>query len=599
MWNEIRKLGFLLSRRDVRGLAGLLVCVLLTGLLEVTGIIAILPFMQLVADPGMVESNPLLKRVYETCGFASTRVMLIWMGIGILLLFTVTNLVSVLTNWLIYRSVWSLAHRLSMTMLRQYMRLPYSFYLRSNTSSLVKKAVTDITHLVTGVLLAGAQLISGLVRVILILVLLLLVNPALALLAAGIYGGLYFLVHLLRHRYLERLGSRRLAALRARFITFTEALNGVKTIRVEGASPAFLKRFEEASLEFTRIHPRFQLFNLIPRHAIELIALGSIIGIVVYMLIVDIDLLDAIPMLSLFAIASYKLLPALNGAFVAAAQVSHHLPVIDELYQDLKQHAGMEGLDDGGNVKPLEFRHEIILHQACFEYETSEGPVLKDINLTIRKGARIGIVGSTGSGKSTLIDILVGLLYPQQGSLHVDKTLITPDNVRAWRRLIAYVPQDVFLFDESIRRNIAFGIPEAEIDDERLEAAARLAHIHDFIENDLPQKYQTVVGERGVRLSGGERQRIGLARAFYRRPQLLLLDEATSALDAITQERVVSSLQASGQDLTVVVVAHRFSSIKFCEAIYFVDGGSIADVGTWQQLMNRNEKFRRMAELAS
>lgn len=598
MLNELKKLRLLLSRRDFRGLLLLLVCVLIMALLEVTGIVAILPFMQLVSDPGMVQTNPFLKWMYEIFGFTSTRVMLIWMGIGILLLFMLTSVVSVMTNWLIHRSVWMLAHRISIKMLEQYMQLPYSFYLQANTSNMVKKAVSDISSLVTGVLLASSLLVANALKVVLILGLLLLVQPTLALLAVAIYGGLYLMVHLLRHSHLEQLGQRRLSALRERFVTFTEALRGIKTIRVEGASSSFLDRFEKASLEFSRIHPRYQLFNLIPRYTIELIAFGSIIGIVIYMLIYNIDLLAAIPMLSLFAVASYKLLPALNTAFGAAAQISHNLPVIDELYQDLLPRDGMEATA-AASESPMTFRNEIILHNVGFEYESGDGPVLQNINLTIPRGARVGIVGSTGSGKSTLIDIIVGLLYPQQGSLHVDQTLITADNVPQWRKLVAYVPQDVFLYDESINRNIAFGIPEEQVDHEAVVAAAKLAHIHHFIENDLPDKYQTKVGERGVRLSGGERQRIGLARAFYRNPQVLLLDEATSALDAITQERVVSSLEVNGKDITVIVVAHRFSSIKICNEIYFIDGGRIADAGSWEQLMNRNDKFRLMVELAS
>ncbi len=599
MRNEIRKLGFLLSRQDRRGLLGLCVCVIVMGLLEVTGVFAILPFMQLVADPELVESQPSLKWVYDTLGFDSTRSMLIWMGVGMLLLFTATNVFAVVTNWLIHRSVWSMAHRLSTKMLRQYMQLPYSFYLRTNTSNLIKKAIADISNLVSGVLLAAAQLVASGVKVILILLLLMFVHPTLALVAVAIYGGLYLFLHLLRHSYLTKLGERRQSAMRARFRTFTEALSGAKTIRVEGAASAFVKRFDDASREFSEIHPQYQLYNLIPRYAIELIAMGSIVGIVIFMLTANIELMDAIPILSLFAVASYKLLPALNQAFVSAAQVSHYLPVIDELYQDLKLHQDMECIDDAEDPAPLAFQHEIILHNVGFEYESADSPVLEDISLTIPRGGRIGIVGSTGAGKSTLIDILVGLLFPQKGSLHVDTTLITPKNVSAWRRLIAYVPQDVFLFDDSIRNNIAFGVAEDQIDETRLIESARMAHIHDFIQHDLPEQYETLVGERGVRLSGGEKQRIGLARAFYRQPRIILLDEATSALDAITQERVVSSIEKISQELTVIVVAHRFSSIKFCDEIYFLDAGRIVDVGSYQQLMSRNEMFRRMVELAS
>ena len=599
MWSEFKKLKFLLTRQDARWLGLLAAGVLAMALLEVVGIIAILPFMQMVADPSMVESNPGLKWAYDAFGFETPRSMLIWMGVGIICLIALISLVSIVTNWLIQNAVWALAHRLSMKMLRQYMQLPYSFFLEGNTTTMIKKAISDISSLITGVLLASSQLFASLVMVGLILILLLMVQPVLAMLAIVIYGGLYLVIHLSRHSYLERLGSERLTALKARYISFTEALIGAKTIRVEGAGAMFLKRFEKASLEFSKIQPRFQLSNLIPRYLIELIAFGSIVGVVLYLLISDTALMEAIPLLSLFVFASYKLLPALNKVFVSMGAISHNLPVIDELYTDLKKRANMEPDVRANTRQRLEFKNEITLHKISFQYESSDAPVLQDVSLKIEKGSRVGFVGSTGSGKSTLIDIVVGLLYPQQGSLHVDTTLITPENVAEWRKAIAYVPQDVFLYDDTILRNIAFGVSDELIDLERVIDSARKAHIHHFIENDLPTKYETVVGERGVRLSGGEKQRIGLARAFYRQPDVLLLDEATSALDAITQERVVASLEDAEGSLTVVVVAHRFSSIRLCEKIYFVDGGKIADAGSWDQLINRNDKFRQMVELAS
>jgi ATP-binding cassette subfamily C protein len=595
MTDSLRKLRALLEKQDVFQFGLLFVAILATAVFEVVGIIAILPFMRLVAQPETLHSNAWLNRIYETGDFSSDRDMLIWMGLAVILLFSLSRLIAAFTAWLTNRSVWSMAHRLSVRLLRRYLQLPYEFFLEHNSAELLKKLVSDVNQLVTGVLLAGSTCVAQMVVAIAIFALLLVVRPTLALASFGIFGGAYLVLHLLRHALLTRLGKERIAADHSRFRTFTEALTGIKAIRTDGAGNYFLTRFESASKGFTGVQPRIQLVSMIPRYLIEMMAFGGILAVVLYLLVTDKDIVAAIPILSLFALAAYRMLPALHEAFLAGAQLTHNLPAIDEVYDDMHGEVEIESVLDPKPEK-LEFEHQIWLKSISFQYRAGRQPVVEDIDVKIPKQSRVAFVGATGSGKTTLVDIVVGLLAPQQGCLQIDDSTIDAANLASWLELVAYVPQEVFLYDATVTENIAFGLEPDQIDLARVQAAARIAQLDDFVSRDLTSGYDTRIGERGVRLSGGQRQRLGLARAFYRQPEILILDEATSALDGITEEAVLDELTGTSPNLTIIMIAHRLSTVKLCERIYIVDGGQIADAGTYDELLTSNRMFQRMVE---
>ncbi len=599
MRETLNRFMLLLDRKNLFQLGGLFVAILGMALFEVIGIASILPFMKLVAEPDLIHSNEWLRWIYTTADFSSPRSMLIWTGGGVLALFTISTLFSAFTTWLIHRRVWSIAHEVSMRLLRNYAQLPYEFFLTHNSSQLLKKVVIDVNSFVSGVLLAGSQFVAYAVLSLVIFMLLLAVRPTLALAAFGLFGGAYILLHLTLHRYLKRLGEERLAAVYGRIRTFSDAMTGVKAIRTEGVAPFFIERFERASRHFSEIHPRYQLATIIPRYTIELLAFGAILATVLYWLTAGYDFTERIPVLTLFALAGYRLLPALTKAFDGAAQLSHHLPVIDEVYSDMREDLSPAPGAGPATSAPLEFERQIELRGIGFRYASAGTDVLSGIDLSIPKGAKVAFIGSTGSGKSTLIDIVVGLLLPVAGTFTVDGTPITAANAASWRRKVAYVPQDQFLYDDTITSNIAFGVATDRIDAQRIRDAARIAQIDTFIAHDLPDGYETVIGERGVRLSGGQRQRIGLARAFYRQPEVLLLDEATSALDGITEEAVMSALRDELPHLTVIMIAHRLSTVKFCQCIYQIDKGQIVATGSYDELLASSRDFRQMIELTS
>jgi ABC-type multidrug transport system fused ATPase/permease subunit len=595
---ELGKLRELLERRDILQFGLVFAAILFTALFEVVGIAAILPFMRLVAQPETLHTNEWLSRIYTAAGFTSERTMLIWMGVAVIVLVSISRLSAAFTVWLTNRSVWSMAHRLSVRLLERYLQLPYEFFLTHNSAELLKKLVADVNNLVTGVLLAGSTFIAQLVVALSIFSLLLIVQPRLALVAFGLFGGAYLLLHLVRHTLLTRLGRERIAADNVRFRTFSEALTGIKAIRTEGAGNYFLDRFEAASKRFTGVQPKIQLVSLIPRYIIEILAFGGILAIVLYLLVTGGEIVSAIPMLSLFALAAYRMLPALHEAFLAGAQVSQNLPAIDEVYEDMAGEAVIETILEPEPAR-MDMRDRISLRSVSFQYSAGQLPVVSDIDIEIPRRSRVAFVGSTGAGKSTLVDIVVGLLMPQKGDLCVDDVPINSDNVASWLRLVAYVPQEVFLYDATVTENIAFGLEPEEIDGQRVREAARIAQLDSFIAEEMPSGYDTLIGERGVRLSGGQRQRLGLARAIYRRPEVLILDEATSALDGITEEALLSSLHNHFPDLTVIMIAHRLSTVKLCHAIHLIEQGRIVDSGTYAELLASNRTFQRMVQRTS
>ena len=597
MLNSLRKLNVILTSGDYLRLFGLLGCVLVAAVLEVLGVFSVLPFMQVVTNPDTIESNEWLSGIKSRFQFSSDRSMMTWMGCGVLVIYAITAIANIINSWLISRTVWGVAHRICVRLLNRYARMPYEFFLMTNSAELVKKAVSDVQSLVSHVLMAGCQFVANVFKAIAILLFLLVVNPRLALLAFAIYGGAYLSIHLVRHRFLKRLGNERLESISAQFRSFTETLTGIKALRVGGGLEHFVERYENASFRYSKIHPWFLLSTIIPKQIIEMLAFGGIIAIVLFILLNDYSLVEVVPTLTVFAVASYKLLPALNAAFGQAANISHNLAVIDVVHEDMQEHSELlPRLEQFRAAKPVPLDDCIGFENATYRYNDESLDVLHDVSLQIKKGTRNAFVGSTGCGKSTLIDIMVGLLFPDSGSMVVDGQPINRENVFGWQKTIAYVPQDVFLYDESIAKNIALGVPPEEIDMERVRMAADLAQATGFIESDTSSGFESTIGEGGVCLSGGQRQRLGLARAFYAQPKVLFLDEATSALDNVTEKAVMDAIEQNLPDVTLVMIAHRLSTVKSCHQIFFLENGRLVDSGSYQQLVAQCPQFSRMVK---
>ncbi|MEO0726401.1 MAG: ATP-binding cassette domain-containing protein [Bacteroidota bacterium] len=572
--------------------------VLLLGLLEVAGVASILPFMELMADPAAIQNNVWLKDAYELVGFSSERSMLITSGILVVSLITCSNLFGIFTVWAQFRFTWNMSHRMSMRLLKTYMAKPYSYYLNINTSELQTYLMGEVVTLNSGFILPLIDLISRCTVALVIFALLAIVSPVIAFSSLGVLGGAYLLIYLLRQRYLQRLGENRIKHNISRYSTLSELLNGIKAIKANSDSDFFYQRYEAASRQFSDIMPRFSIVMKSPKYILEILAFGGILLITLALYTQSGNIQEVLPTLSLYAVAGYRLLPALQQAFAALSKIRHNYPVLDKLYDDLVATLQEEAAPDAKGNQLL-FQREIRLQDIHFSYDQDDQQALfKNFNLTIPKGQVVALVGSTGSGKTTLIDLMVGLLNPGAGQLKIDDQPLSSERLAAWQQKIAYVPQQVFLFDDTVLNNIAVPKNGSQINVERAEAAARMASIYDFVVREMPQQFKTIIGEKGIRLSGGQRQRLGLARALYRNPEVLFLDEATSALDNITEESIVKALDNLPADLTLIIIAHRLSTVKRADIIYFLQDGNIVSQGTYDDLLASNETFRTMAKLS-
>jgi ABC-type multidrug transport system fused ATPase/permease subunit len=591
----MRQLRLILVAEDYRQFGWLFVFMLVAAVMQVVGIASILPFMQLVTQPDVIAENKWLAFVYERGGFDSEREMLLWTGVVVFVLFALSVIATALTGWLINRSIWATLHRMSVRLLTNYTRMPYEFFLSTSSTDLLRRTLADLSKLLNDVLLAGSLLLANAIIAIGLFMLLVLVNPLLSAVAFLGFGFAYVSLHLVRHSYLTRLGRIRIETDGRRYNAFIETILGMKAIRVANASRHFIDRFVEASDQFSRLFTKLEIATKFPRYIMEILAFGGILIVVLVFLAIDRDFEETLPLLSVFALATYRLMPALHTIFENAAKLSHSYAVIEAVAEDMRTDRVLEPEIDATSER-LEFSHDIRFNDTAFRYQATEADVVRGVELVIEKGRSVALVGATGSGKTTLADILVGLLQPTHGALEVDGVPISADKLASWRELIAYVPQDVFLSDTTIASNIAFGGAASELDETRMREAARWAELDAFIEGELKDGYDSFVGERGIRLSGGQRQRLGIARAVYRKPEVLLLDEATSALDTITEKAIMSNLRMALPGVTIVMIAHRLSTVRQCDLIYVLDKGRVVAQGSYEDLCRSNPLFRKMVE---
>jgi ABC-type multidrug transport system fused ATPase/permease subunit len=381
-----------------------------------------------------------------------------------------------------------------------------------------------------------------------------------------------------------------------RFKSVGEAIGGIKFTKVLGKENYFLESYRSGAKEFFDAQSWYQVVGKVPKYIMEIIAFGGVLALVLYFIYSDQMTNEVIPLIGLFAFAGYRLMPALQIVYASFTTFRFNQPVLNKIHYDMKE-GGLADVEvdfKEGIPEQIEFKKDIKLDNISFSYDGNRKKVLEDINMKIGKDMSIGIVGTTGSGKTTLVDIVLGLLTPTEGNIYIDGTKITEDNVKNWQANLGYVPQEIFLCDDTIKKNIAFGYDDEEIDMERVKRVSRMANINELIEKELPDGYDTVIGERGVRLSGGQRQRIGIARALYHDPSVLIFDEATSSLDNVTERGVLKAIESVSKLKTMIVIAHRLTTVKNCDRIYLIDRGRVIDKGKYSELERRNEKFKEM-----
>ncbi len=566
-----------------------------SALLETAGVASIMPFLVVIANPNAVQDNNVLHWLFTTLGFSSVNWFLLFLGFLSLGALVLSNAMRALVTWGIVRFSWMRNHSLSLRLLDSYLHRPYTFFLNENTATLGRNILMETIGAVGGVLMPALQIVAKSMVLLCLMALIIAVNPVLSLVVTVVIGAMYGGIYLFLQRKIESAGRERMEANARRFKIAGEAFGGIKAVKLMGSEDTFVRSYSTHSFQCAKHNATAEVLSALPLYVLETVAFGGIILIVLYLIATQGDLAQVLPLIGLFAFAGYRMMPAMQQIYSGALSMRFNLAVLDTLHEALHAGGVTAGHRDVRDIEPLPFRDRLELHAVSFQYPRTAEPVIHDLSLTIKAGSSVAFAGKTGSGKTTISDIILGLLPPAEGSLRVDGIEIGTENLWRWQRNLGYVPQDIYLQDDTIASNIAFGMADKKVDMVAVERAARIANIHDFIVGELPRGYETMVGERGVRLSGGERQRVGIARAMYHDPAVLVLDEATSALDGATERMVFTAIENIARVKTLIIIAHRLTTVRKCDVVYVIEDGRIIAQGTYDELLESNAKFQEMA----
>lgn len=575
----------------------LLVMILVMGLVEVLGVASIVPFMYVVADPEAVAKNAYLAQAYAWLGFEDPQAFMIFLGLGVFGIVVFGLLFKAFTQYAIYRFTMRRNYSISSRMLEGYLHQPYTWFLHRNSAEVASAVLAEVQEVVNKSLLPGMRFIASSVVVLFLVGLLVVAQPVVALSAALILGLAYGAIYLSLRQMLERIGRERRLANQGRFRVANEATGGIKDLKLMGLEQSFLDRYRASAIRVAEHDAMISAIGDVPRFILEAIAFGGLLFFVLFLLIQsEGSLVDIIPILALYAFAGIRLFPALQEVFRSLSNIRFGRATLERLHEDIRENeaaAARRPQRLEGPALRLSDRLELVdIHYA---YPQADRAALRGLDLAIDARTTVGIIGGTGAGKTTTVDLILGLLEPDRGELRVDGMPITGANLRAWQQSIGYVPQQIFLTDDTITANIAFGLKKKDIDQAAVERAARIAELHDFVMEELPHGYDTLVGERGVRLSGGQRQRVGIARALYHDPDVLILDEATSALDNLTERAVMDAVHNLGHAKTIIMIAHRLTTVQECDVIFMLEHGRLVAAGRYDELLASNGKFRAMA----
>jgi ATP-binding cassette subfamily B protein len=562
----------------------LLILMILASFAEIISIGAILPFLGVLTAPTRIFEAPLAQPIIQALKITEPTQLLLPLTISFGLAALLAGAMRLILLWASTRLSFATGADLSISIYRRTLYQPYAIHCARNSSEVINGISTKANGVIYGVIVPTLTLISSTIMLVVILIALLSVEPVVAISAFSGFGLIYaFIIKITRNRLLT--DSKRVAHESTQVIkSLQEGLGGIRDVLIDGSQAAYCRIYLNADKPLRHAQANSLFISQFPRYGME--ALGMLlIASLAYSLSQQPDgITKAIPILGALALGAQRLLPVLQQAYSSWTGIRSGQTSLQDTLALLDQ--PLPNYADQPVAEPLPFHEHINLKQINFRYSPETPVVLKNLNLTIKKGSRIGFIGTTGSGKSTLLDIIMGLLEPTKGSLIIDEQTVTTENHRGWQAHIAHVPQAIFLADSSIEENIAFGIPKEQIDHKRVRQAAQQAQIADIIKT-WPKQYQTFVGERGIRLSGGQRQRIGIARALYKQADVIIFDEATSALDNETEQAVMQAIESLSGDLTVLIIAHRLTTLKNCTQIIELGNGDIMRVGNYNDIISQ------------
>ncbi|NNU16845.1 ABC transporter ATP-binding protein [Parvularcula sp. ZS-1/3] len=589
-----REIYSLLTPGQRRSFIMLIAVMMIMAVLDVLGVASVLPFLAVVADPSTLEGEGFLASAYDQLGFETRSDFLQVLGLAVFVIVTGSIGFKAVGFYVMTRFNRETIQSLAITLLERYLAQPYEWFLQRNSSEIGKSILSEAAFVVNQAVAPAFRIIAHGLATVMLCVLLLMLEPLGALLAASIIGGAFAVIYLRVRRSLKRLGKARIRQTEARFQITQEAMLGIKEVKLLGLEKAYADRFAMPSRRLAQKQAKIQMIGDLPRYALEAIVFGGMILFVLYLLYTNNGRIEtAIPILGTFAFAGLRLMPMTQALFKDVATLSAGAPAVSSLAEDLET---LPRAKENEGIERLRLNDSLELRGLSYTYPEAKVPALDGIDLRIDSRQSIGIVGQTGAGKTTLVDVVLGLLKPTEGEIVVDGAVIGATNRRAWQFSIGYVPQTIFLVDDSIAANIAFSNGNREADDARIREAARLACLDEFIEQQ-PEGFDTMVGERGIKLSGGQRQRIGIARALYNDPDLVVFDEATSALDPLTEKAVMDAISALKGQKTVIVITHRLSTVRNCDRILMMEQGRISEEGSFDELASRPGRFRDLLQV--
>lgn len=596
----LSKFLYIISARKIE-LILLLIAFLSVSLMDALGIGLVGPFIGLATNPTLIYKNVFLANTYRALEFKSTSQFIGLLGLTIIVIFYLKSFLHYKIQRYVFRFCFTQQVKLRLRLLHTYLFLPYTFHLRTNSANLIQNIIGESQNFSYSVAIPLLNSISNLFVLVVLVLLLAKTDLPATISVIGILLATYLPFHFLRGT-IVRWGDEGVVANTEMLRIVHHALGGLKETRVIGCEEYFENQLNNQVNRFARVATLFHIFQGLPRIVIESLLLTFVVGLVSVSLLFEQRSQNLISVLAIFAIASIRLLPSASQLMSSMGVLRHYKPTLERLYMDLKEIEKPEAMNylkmsqgvlqkkgekferqKSLKTTPMSFKDNIVLHKVNYAYPEVATNSLTDVSLTIKKGESIALIGKSGAGKTTLVDVLLGLLIPQSGDIQVDG-LSVYGSLRSWQNLIGYIPQTIFLTDDTIERNIAFGVPDEQIDQQRLNNAIKSAQLAELIAQ-LPEGLKTMVGEHGIRLSGGQRQRIGIARALYHEREILVLDEATSALDSETENLISNAIQALSGTKTMIIIAHRLTTVEHCDRIYEMGKGQIIRCGSYQEVV--------------
>ena len=598
MFKLVRNIFALLTPAQKRRFFYLQFLVVAMSVTEIFGVASIIPFMTLVGDMDQLKQDTIIAQIYQASGIASESEFVFLLGLGVLIMLFISSVLSMFTIWRLLMFANKIGMEIADRLYSHYLKQDWLFHASGSSAQLTKKIATEITRVIAGILMPLMHMNAKIVFSLLMSISLFLYDPKVAITGLSVFAIAYFFLFRVVRMRLYRNGLTLSEVNERRFRLMNEGFGGIKDILLLGRDSNLINNFYETGLKFAYSNGNNATLSQVPRYFMELVAFGSMILLILYLLVNHSGNLGIIlPILSVYALASIKLLPSLQQIYTSFAIIRANIAAFESIKDDLIDSVPTKKTPMATYTNYLSPKKNISLENVSFQYPGKLDLAISNVNISIEANSLVGIVGPSGSGKSTLIDILLGLIKPNQGQLKIDNIIVNNENRRSWQNTIGFVAQSIFLSEGTIAENVAFGVPDDQINLNQVEQALKLAHLTELV-RDLEDGIHTKVGERGVKLSGGQRQRIGIARALYHRAEVLIFDEATSSLDGITEKMIMEAIHDFSGKKTIILIAHRLKTIEKCDNIFFIDEGRIDDQGTYQELIERNEHFKKMADHA-